>query len=204
MGRTSDGRERLLEAASSLLRERSYASIGVAQICAAAGVQKGSFYYYFESKQALALAVIDEHWVEQRREWTRVLETGAPLVSQLRELFALTTQFQIASASGTGSVSGCLFGNLALEMSGQDDQIRERIQQIFEEQIALVASAIQAAVASGEISPVADERHVAKSIVAQIEGLVLFAKLLNEPAELDPLLANSMSLLGIPAAAATS
>jgi TetR/AcrR family transcriptional repressor of nem operon len=197
MGRTSDGRERLLEAASNLLRERSYTSIGVAEICAAAGVQKGSFYYYFESKQALALAVIDEHWVAQRREWSRVFESEAPLLSQLRELFELTTEVQIASASGTGSVTGCLFGNLALEMSGQDDQIRERIQAIFEEQIALVTTAIEAAVVSEEISPVADARHVAKSIVAQLEGLVLFAKLFNEPAELDPLLANSMSLLGI-------
>jgi TetR/AcrR family transcriptional repressor of nem operon len=204
MGRTSDGRERLLEAASNLLRERSYTSIGVAQICAAAGVQKGSFYYYFESKQALALAVIDEHWVAQRREWSRVFETDAALVDQLRELFELTTKIQIESASGTGSVEGCLFGNLALEMSGQDDQIRERIQQIFEEQITLVADAIQAAVVSGEIPAVADVRDVAKSIVAQLEGLVLFAKLFNQPAELAPLLANSMRLLGVPEAAATS
>lgn len=196
MGRTSDGRERLLEAASNLLRERSYSSIGVAEICAAAGVQKGSFYYYFASKQALALAVIDEHWVLQRAEWSRVFESSAPLESQLRELFELTTEIQVASASGTGSVSGCLFGNLALEMSGQDDQIRERIQEIFEEQISLVAAAINRAVGGGEIPPVADESGVAKSIVAQLEGLVLFAKLFNEPAQLDPLLANSMRLLG--------
>jgi TetR/AcrR family transcriptional regulator, transcriptional repressor for nem operon len=33
----------------------------VAEICQAAGVPKESFYHFFESKEALALAVIDAH-----------------------------------------------------------------------------------------------------------------------------------------------
>jgi TetR/AcrR family transcriptional repressor of nem operon len=38
---------------------------------------------------------------------------------------------------------------------------------------------------------------VAKSVVAQIEGMVLFAKLFNDPAQLDELWENSMRLLGL-------
>jgi TetR/AcrR family transcriptional repressor of nem operon len=197
MGRTSDGRERLLDAASKLLGERSFASIGVAEICSVAGVQKGSFYYYFESKQALGLAVIDEHWAAQRGEWSRILGAPTPLEDRLRDLFDLTSETQVASLSNAGSVTGCLFGNLALEMSGQDEGIRARIQSIFEEQVLLVADAIRGAVGAGHVAAGVDEEATAKAIVAQLEGLVLFAKLFNDPAQLDQLLANSLTLLGI-------
>ena len=64
MGRTSDAREKILSAAQSLIELRGYSALGVAEICKAADVPKGSFYYFFESKEALALAVIDEHWAE--------------------------------------------------------------------------------------------------------------------------------------------
>jgi AcrR family transcriptional regulator len=43
--------------------------LGVAEICKAARVPKGSFYYHFESKEALALAVIDEHCAARRGDW---------------------------------------------------------------------------------------------------------------------------------------
>jgi TetR/AcrR family transcriptional repressor of nem operon len=188
-----------------LLSERSYGSIGVAEICAAAGVQKGSFYYFFESKQALALAVIEEHWTAQRNEWTKILEASTPVLDRLRDLFRLTADIQVASLEGTGSVTGCIFGNLALEMSGQDDVIRQRLQSIFEEQIVMVEHALQEAMDEGQV-PVGDAKETAKSVVAQLEGLVLFAKLFNDPAQLDQLWENSVSLLHLrePASASSS
>ena len=64
MGRTSDARSRLIESAFALWFRRSYADVGVSEICAAAGVQKGSFYHFFPSKTDLAVAVVDE--VEQQ------------------------------------------------------------------------------------------------------------------------------------------
>ncbi len=61
MGRTSDARNKILDAARVLVEQRGYTALGVGEICSTAGVPKGSFYYFFESKQALALTVIDEH-----------------------------------------------------------------------------------------------------------------------------------------------
>ena len=157
---------------------------------------KGSFYYFFESKQALALEVVNEHWVWQKGEWTRILTAPTGLVERLRQLFVATAAMQTAALEGTGSVAGCLFGNLALEVSAQDDPLRKRVQEIFDEQIDIVERAIHDAVDADELI-VADPRITAQSIVAQIEGLVLFAKLFNDPSQLDQLWQNSMNLLGI-------
>ena len=54
-------RDRLIRTAARLFLARSYASVGVNEICAEATVQKGSFYHYFPSKSDLAVAVIDYH-----------------------------------------------------------------------------------------------------------------------------------------------
>jgi TetR/AcrR family transcriptional repressor of nem operon len=198
MPRTSDGRERLIEAGVELFSQRPYGSIGVAELCARAGVNKGSFYYFFPSKEALALAVIDRHWSWQQGVWAEILNGPGTILERLRALFAATAQMQIDARTGTGWVAGCLFGNLALEVSSQNEPVRMRLQEIFDEQIELIRAPLAAAVESGELQrPAEDVDGAAKAIVAQVEGLVLFAKLFNDPAHLDSLWQNSLRLLGL-------
>lgn len=198
MGRTSDAGEKILAAGRSLFEARGYSALGVAEICKAAGVPKGSFYYFYASKEALALAVVDEHWADQRREWTRILsgETGgAQPLDRLRQLFEETEAGQLAVQQGCGTVLGCLFGNLSLEMSNQTEAVRARLQEIFDAQVEMVAAVIGEARERGDVT-VNDPREAARSVVAQLEGQVLFAKLYNNTGRLSPLWANCLALLG--------
>jgi TetR/AcrR family transcriptional repressor of nem operon len=199
MGRTSDARNRILDAAATLIEQRGYSAPGVAEICAAAGVPKGSFYYFFESKQALALTVIDEHWAAQRRQWEELLGSGHDPLRRLRDLFEATEQVQRTGQQQGGLVAGCLFGNLALELSNQAEEIRVRLQEIFEAQIDLIERVVVQAQEQGQAGPSVNAREAARSIVAQIEGRVLLAKLLNDPAQLETLWRNSLDLLQVPA-----
>ncbi len=66
MGRVSDAKERLMEAVRELVWTGSYGSTTIDQICEKAGVKKGSFYYFFDSKADLAVTAIDEHWQQKR------------------------------------------------------------------------------------------------------------------------------------------
>jgi len=195
MGRTSDAREKILSAAQSLIELRGYSALGVAEICKAADVPKGSFYYFFESKESLALAVIDERWAEQERTWSRILTGEAEPLTRLRQLFEATEAAQLAGQQSCGTVSGCLFGNLTLEMSNHTEAVRKRLQEIFEAQVDMVAPVIAEAQARNEIT-VSDPREAARSVVAQLEGQVLFAKLYNNTQRLDTLWTNCLSLLG--------
>jgi TetR/AcrR family transcriptional regulator, transcriptional repressor for nem operon len=195
MGRTSDAREKILSAAQSLIELRGYSALGVAEICKAADVPKGSFYYFFESKEALALAVIDEHWADQERTWRSILTGQAAPLQRLRQLFEATEAAQRAGQQSCGTVSGCLFGNLTLEMSNHTEAVRNRLQEIFDAQVDLVAPVIVEARARKEIT-VSDPREAARSVVAQLEGQVLLAKLYNNTQLLGPLWANCLALLG--------
>ena len=195
MGRSSEAREKILSAGQSLIALRGYSALGVAEICKVAGVPKGSFYYFFESKEALALAVIDEHWASQRRQWARILYSDAAPLQRLRQLFEETEAAQQAGQVSCGTVSGCLFGNLTLELSNQTEAIRKRLQEIFDAQVDMVDSLITEAGQLGAVN-VVDTHQAARSIVSQLEGQVLFAKLYNNTSQLDTLWVNCLALLG--------
>ena len=201
MGRASDTREKILSSAQSLIELRGYSALGVAEICKEAGVPKGSFYYFFESKEALALAVIDAQWDAQRRLWARVLGSHDAPLERLQQLFEETEADQRVRQHSCGTVAGCMFGNLTLELSNQTEIIRERLQQIFNAQVEMVEVVITEALERGDIY-VNDARMAARSIIAQLEGQVLFAKLYNSTQRLDTLWGSCLSLLGVHGAGA--
>ena len=57
-----------MEAVRGLIWEGSYGSTTIDQICEKAGVKKGSFYYFFESKAELAAAALGEDWQRRRAD----------------------------------------------------------------------------------------------------------------------------------------
>src|SRR5687767_12320343 len=86
MGRTSDARERLIEAIGELIWVGSYGSTTVDDICAKAGVKKGSFYHFFDSKAELAIAAIDDEWQQRRVELDAIF---SPIVPPLERFSGL-------------------------------------------------------------------------------------------------------------------
>jgi TetR/AcrR family transcriptional repressor of nem operon len=201
MGRTSTARERLLEAAGELIHSRGYNSLGVAEVCAQADVRKGSFYHFFDSKQALTVAVLHRYWQAQRVQWADILGgPGSPL-ARLEELFRSQAQSQADAQRAAGSIHGCLLANLALELSTQDPIVQAHLDQIFSEQIAMIQAVLAEAVLAEDLPAERATPAVARSLLAQLEGMVLFAKVGNDPAVLDGLWPQVALLLAHPATA---
>ena len=92
-------------------------------------------------------------------------------------------------------MSGCLFGNLTLELSNQTEAVRRRLQEIFDAQVDMVETVVKEARERGDVT-VADTREAARAVVAQLEGQVMFAKLYNSTERLSPLWNNCLALLG--------
>jgi TetR/AcrR family transcriptional repressor of nem operon len=166
---------------------RGYAAVGVSEVCREAGVQKGSFYHFYDSKQTLTLAVIDAHWDVQRLAWQALLTGPQPPLDRLQRLLEAQAEAQQASQATAGAVSGCLLANLALELSTQDETVTARLSDVFDEQIGRVHAVLQEAAAEGSVTQEAATRESARAVVAQLEGMVLFAKMGNDPSVLDQL-----------------
>src|SRR5438477_12856769 len=84
MGRVSDAKERLMQAVGELIWTGSYGSTTIDQICDKAGVKKGSFYYFFDSKADLALAAIEDDWQKRRQELDSIFSSTVPPLERLR------------------------------------------------------------------------------------------------------------------------
>src|ERR1041384_7574725 len=83
MGRVSDARERLMQAVQQLIWEGSYGSTTIDQICDKAGVKKGSFYYFFESKADLAAVAVDAEWQKRRTDLDAIFSSTVPPMERL-------------------------------------------------------------------------------------------------------------------------
>jgi TetR/AcrR family transcriptional repressor of nem operon len=176
MPRTSDAKKQLIKTAGELWHSRSYAEVGVNEICEHAAVRKGSFYHFFPSKRDLALAVIDDFWRRDKQEFLapssdpqlKPLERIVRFVElQCSELETLTDSY--------GAVPGCPYGNLAVEMSTQDEVLRERLGGLFEEMVDFFEEAVEQAVAAGDV-PETDSRRTALAMLAYVQGMFLVAK----------------------------
>src|SRR5215467_982150 len=122
MSSTSPTKEKILTSALDLIYARSYAAVGVQEVCEHAGVKKGSFYHFFRSKRDLTLATLERQWDTVK---TKIFEpcfssTLSPL-GQIEQCFVLLADFQAQIKAKTGHVYGCPFGNLATELSSHDE-----------------------------------------------------------------------------------
>jgi AcrR family transcriptional regulator len=72
-------RQAILEAAASCLREKGFRATSIAEVCKAAGVSAGHLYYYFDSKEALVEAIVDQLITWSHDELTRILQSDDPL-----------------------------------------------------------------------------------------------------------------------------
>ncbi|MFT7583127.1 MAG: TetR/AcrR family transcriptional repressor of nem operon [Myxococcota bacterium] len=198
MGRTSDGKQRLVEASHALMQRNGFATVGVAEICARAEVNKGSFYYFFKSKQALTAAVIDRHATNVCASWETALGgAGAPLARLEAHLNGIYHRHQDAK-SLNGVVLGCMLGNLALERSTLDPAIREQLAAVFSRQQQMLADVLSEAEALGHLDAAVTPEGGAQAIVALMEGMILLAKLRDDPEALRDLGQLSLRLVAAP------
>src|SRR4029079_13041520 len=105
-------RSRLLEKGGDLVSTRGFNATGVQEITAAAGVPKGSFYNYFDSKEAFAVAVLTEYSEAVVAEYWAILNQHVtPAFARTARYFAGLADFHERRRYAVG----CLIGNMALE-----------------------------------------------------------------------------------------
>ena len=194
MGRTSDAKARLLESAMELMYARGYTAVGVQEICEHAGVNKGSFYYFFPSKRTLALEVIDAYGQRVRDMWQDAMAADGPLLERLQRVFEHAYNTHRTLVEANGQMHGCPIGNLALELSCQDEDIRQRLHNTFTSWAEAVEGVLHHAVAAGEL-PALDTSITAQTIVAYFEGVLMLAKTQNDPDVVQRLAHGAMRLV---------
>src|SRR3954468_20702168 len=103
----AQNRERILDAAARLFRERGFEGIGVADLMKEAGLTHGGFYGHFESQGALMAQACTRASARSRERWTKLAQNapGDPLT-------AIAGSY-LTSKHRDNPGSGCLMAALA-------------------------------------------------------------------------------------------
>lgn len=177
---SNDTRTRIVDAARELMFASSYTDVGVAAICERAGVRKGSFYHFFPSKQELTLAVVESHYAAAKAGLLdAAFRADVPPLARLTRLSELAYTFQAELKQQTGHVLGCPFGNLASELSTQDEAIRVAVAAVMARLADLLEQTLEEAKADGSLGD-AGPAETAQAMLAYFEGVMLMAKTRND------------------------
>ncbi len=174
-------RDRLIEAAATLMRRQSYSTVSVDDICRAADVKKGTFYHHFPSKIELALATFDHIWAEGRAEFVAcVNDTTRSPIDRLARFAEGIVECHRDTFRREGKVYGCPLCNAGSEMGAQDEQIRQKMALIFEDAVALFADLV-AEMPAHQNSTRPQCIETARAMMCFMMGVEYQAKVANNP-----------------------
>jgi len=174
-------RQRILDTAMDLIWESSYGRVSVDEICAKAEVLKGSFYHFFPSKSALAVAAFEEFWVQKQADYDRIFSSQYTPQERFSRYVNYLHQRQLNKKEKFGHVCGCPYASLGAELSTQDENLRHVSERNAERTIRYFEATLKEAMSEGSIPPASKEQlaEKAKQIYAFVIGLLLQAKIQN-------------------------
>ncbi|MBR0657230.1 TetR/AcrR family transcriptional regulator [Plastoroseomonas arctica] len=162
-------RERILDEAARLFRERGLAGVGVDALAAAAGMTHGSLYSQFGSKERLAGEAM-----------RHALAGSAARSDQAADLQAYAESY-LSTRHRDAPGSGCVLATLAAEAARQDGAVRESVTA----GVRRMASRIAGLLAKRR----AGDEAAALGVAATMVGAMVLARAVDDPALSEQILA---------------
>jgi TetR/AcrR family transcriptional regulator, transcriptional repressor for nem operon len=170
---THQSKIKLLDAAVDVIRAKGYAASTVDDVCAEAGVTKGSFFHHFKGKDALAVEAA-AHWGRNTGQFFTNAEFSK--VEDPRTQLLAYIDFRESILLGDLSEYTCLLGTLVQETYDTHPDIRMACKAAFDGHIAFIADTIEQA--KKLYAPDAEwtAASVSKFIQAVLQGAFVLAK----------------------------
>lgn len=197
-----DTKQKLIDTAIALIWQSSYGAVSVDDICKAADVKKGSFYHYFPSKSALAVAVLDFMFEDGRADMDCCFSPDVPPLERFTRLIDMWIAEQKDAMAQYGRVCGCPFTSIGSEMAVQDELICAKVREMIGRIERYFESALRDAVAEGLLPPDLDVKAKASEIYSYGVGAELMARIQNSLSPLEDMKKGLINILKNSAAAA--
>ena len=171
MPKSSGTRDRLIESARYLFWERGFAGTSMADLLGHAGVNSGSFYHFFESKEALLREVLQTYLGGLR---PMIVDPAfAQTEEPVARIFAILAGYRERVVQ-TDCKYGCPIGRLALEIDPENRPAHQLIAENFQGWIGAVRECIEQMKPS--LPEEADAEALATYVLAVMEGGVMLSR----------------------------
>jgi TetR/AcrR family transcriptional regulator, transcriptional repressor for nem operon len=174
----TDTKQRILFEGARLVHLKGFGSTGIQEILKAAGVPKGSFYFYFKSKEDFGLELIDFFREYIYGKWD-VLDQMQEL-SPLQRLQGFFRWF-LSLNERNGYKGGCPLGNLGQEMGDINERFQEKLRIVFAEFKSKIRSILVEAKEAGEIPESLPPEELSDLIYSTFHGALIQMKVSGSP-----------------------
>ena len=160
-------REQIVDAAFEQFHRHGYNACGVKLITDSAKVPKGSFYNHFESKEALALVVMDRYG--ETRHLDELRTPGIPPLTRLRNHFDALAQDIVEF----GYERGCVYGNFSTEAADHIPAIRDGVSAAFDLWATAITATLREAQEDRTLTNAQSPETLARFLLNAWEGAIV-------------------------------
>src|SRR5262245_51191527 len=169
----SSTKEKLLDSAERLMLAKGFPATTVDEICTTAGLTKGSFFHYFDSKEDLGKAVLERYVVQKQRIWQ-----SAPFVKKkdpLQRVYGYL-DFALQMYKKPEGQDSCLLGHFVQELSDTHPDIRSLCAERFGEWAGSFRRDLDEARAKYAARRSIDTQSLAEYFIAILEGSLIISR----------------------------
>jgi TetR/AcrR family transcriptional repressor of nem operon len=166
--RSEPARDRVLEATTTLLLDRSYGATSLDEICRAAGVTKGGLFYHFDSKEELVSAAIERFSAGLVAAGEAARSEGGPGAYAALDAYMASL---VTLIEGPLLTRGCLLGAMAIQTAESHPAVWSAARSALGDWRAALVSLI--ASAAEERAVAVDAAALADGLLAAVEGGLL-------------------------------
>ena len=187
-------REHILTTGQRIMAGKGFSAVGLKEILDESDIPKGSFYYYFSSKEDFGVALLQHYFDAYLADLDETL--GQPEGNHAQRLLRY---FQIwrETQSFSDCQGKCLAVKLGAEVADLSDKMRHTLMQGTAGIISRLADALEAGAAEGSLTLEDDAEKVAESLYQLWVGASVMVKIVRTATPFDAALKMTRQILHI-------
>jgi TetR/AcrR family transcriptional repressor of nem operon len=164
----AQNRERIVETAARLFREKGFDGIGVADLMKGAGLTHGGFYGHFESKEALLAEACGKAMQGSVQRWRNIVSEDP------QQPVAALARAYLTMKHRDNPGRGCAVASLGPDVARVGAEVRQAVTDGTMAQIALLADALPSGTPE-------ERRRQATTAYASMIGALILARAADDP-----------------------
>ncbi|WP_293794619.1 TetR/AcrR family transcriptional regulator [uncultured Pantoea sp.] len=189
-------RDHILATGQRIMAGKGFSAVGLNEILTDAGVPKGSFYHYFNSKEAFGVDMLARYFDDYLAELDATLsQPGLTMAQRLMNYWQLWRESQ----SFSDCQGKCLAVKLGAEVADLSDSMRGTLQTGTAGIIARLADALEAGVEEGSLSIDDQPSRVAESLYQLWVGASVMVKIVRDTSPFDSAMSMTQKIIRITA-----
>jgi len=183
--------EEVLDKAVAVFWTKGYEATSMQDLVEAMGIQRGSLYATFGSKQQLFLQSLERYGKVVVKQFLDILESKASAIESIELFFAQLVEHLLTA----GPLRSCLVTNSAIERGLRDEATKQQVLHLLNALEMGFYKTLERAQKNGELSTELDLNKLANFLTSNMQGLLVMGKVCSERSVLEGINQVTLSII---------